>query len=465
MASNASASPSISTAGSPWAAGRRPSATSKPVRPKPSSSSAADTASARRPAAAARRLDRRRPRSGHLGQQRGVLGQTPLALAVEPAQSRGLAGHRLAVGDDGGLVVAVAALEVVDRGQPLLEPGDRRPGRGRGRRRATRTSAATSSSSPSRPAQARRPGARSADRTGPARRSLVGGARRSARAPPSPPPRRASWIAATAPGDRLGVTPGAEPGADLVGLADPQAGGRDLAGFVLGQLDPTDQLARDRRPARPAPPGSARQRSTAPATALASHPASRRRHRAGRAGHASSSSRCWSCWPWTSTSPPTVSASRAAVTGSSSSAGGRPAAGADLADDDQRLRHPVEQRLDPGRRRAVADEPRVGARAEGQPERVDEQALAGARLAGDDVEPGAELEPQPVDQREVGDGQLEQSTGRGVAHDGSSSTLRRSRSQNGIAPAGSTNRIGREPGATPRRRRRLRPAGPRARRC
>ena len=70
---------------------------------------------------------------------------------------------------------------------------------------------------------------------------------------------------------------------------------------------------------------------------------------------------------------------------SSSRAVERPVGG-DLADRDQRLRQPVEQRLDPRRLGAVADERRVGAGAERQPERVDEQALAGAGLAGDDVE-------------------------------------------------------------------------------
>ena len=91
--------------------------------------------------------------------------------------------------------------------------------------------------------------------------------------------------------------------------------------------------------------------------------------------------------------------------------GGRSAAGRDLADRDQRLRQAVEQRLDPRGLGAVADERRVGAGAQRQPERVDEQALAGAGLAGDDVEAGSSVEAQAVDQREVGDGQLEQPTG------------------------------------------------------
>ena len=149
---------------------------------------------------------------------------------------------------------------------------------------------------------------------------------------------------------------------------------------------------------------------------------------------------------------PTSSASRAAVTVSSSSrAVDRPLAD-DLADGDERLREPVEQRLDARGLGAVPDEARVRARAEGQPQRVDQEALAGPGLAGDDVEARREREAQPVDEGEVGDGQLEQASARSAAHapahDGSSSTLWRSRSQNGSAPAGSTRRIGRSTART-----------------
>ena len=93
----------------------------------------------------------------------------------------------------------------------------------------------------------------------------------------------------------------------------------------------------------------------------------------------------------------------------------------------------------------MADEGRVRPRPEGEAERVDQEALAGAGLAGQHVEAGSEFEPEPVDQGQVGDGELEQAPdGRGRldvegrrsmlarAHDGSSSTLWRSRSQNGI---------------------------------
>ena len=59
--------------------------------------------------------------------------------------------------------------------------------------------------------------------------------------------------------------------------------------------------------------------------------------------------------------------------------GGRAAGRAHLADDDERLGDPVEERLDPGDVGAVADEAAVRPGAERQPERVDEQALARAR--------------------------------------------------------------------------------------
>ena len=93
--------------------------------------------------------------------------------------------------------------------------------------------------------------------------------------------------------------------------------------------------------------------------------------------------------------------------------GRRAAAGGDLANRNDRLGNPVEERLDPGELRAVPDQRCVGARSQGEAERVDEQALAGAGLPGDHVQPGAELEAEPIDQREIRDRQLEQAAGRG----------------------------------------------------
>src|SRR5206468_4056905 len=126
-----------------------------------------------------------------------------------------------------------------------------------------------------------------------------------------------------------------------------------------------------------------------------------------------------------------------------------PARRTHLADRDERLRDAVEERLDARGIRAVADEGRVGTRASREPQRVDQEALAGARLAREHVEALGERQPELVDQREVGDRQLEEPARRpGIAlgrhrHEGSSWTLVRRRSQNGWAPWGSTKRIGR----------------------
>ena len=123
---------------------------------------------------------------------------------------------------------------------------------------------------------------------------------------------------------------------------------------------------------------------------------------------------------------------------------GRPAVGRDLANRDQRLRKPVEQGLHPRRLGAVPDQARVRARSPDEPEGIDQQALARAGLAGDDVQARPEGQAQPIDQRQVADRQLEEAAGvHEAAHEGSNATLWRSRSQNGCAPSGSMSRIGR----------------------
>ena len=61
----------------------------------------------------------------------------------------------------------------------------------------------------------------------------------------------------------------------------------------------------------------------------------------------------------------------------------------------------IEQRLHARGLGPVAHERRVRARTEREPQRVDQQALAGTRLAGQHVQPRLELEPEPLDQREV----------------------------------------------------------------
>ncbi len=183
----------------------------------------------------------------------------------------------------------------------------------------------------------------------------------------------------------------------------------------------------------------ARQRSTASAIAdraVPWPPNASSRSRCQR----SSSSRCCSCWPWISTSGPTSSASREAVVATSSrravdrppvvssrtaiSGSGRRSKRASTRADSEPCR------IIPGSARAPHTSPSASMT----------QALAGAGLAGDDVEAWAEGHAEPVDQRQVADRQLEQASG---AHDGSNATLRRSRSQNGSAPVGSISRMGR----------------------
>ena len=55
---------------------------------------------------------------------------------------------------------------------------------------------------------------------------------------------------------------------------------------------------------------------------------------------------------------------------------------------------------------AVADQSGIGARAQRQPERVEQDRFAGAGLAGQHAEAGLELELEPVDQHDVLDGEL-----------------------------------------------------------
>ena len=107
------------------------------------------------------------------------------------------------------------------------------------------------------------------------------------------------------------------------------------------------------------------------------------------------------------------------------------AARRDLADGDERLRQPIEQRLDAGGFRAMPDEACIRACPERKAQGVDEKALSGTGLAGQDVEARAELEPQPVDEGEIGDSEPHEPSGpcaclgrwlRG-GHDGRSSTL------------------------------------------
>ena len=198
------------------------------------------------------------------------------------------------------------------------------------------------------------------------------------------PSSSAAWMAA--PPRAIASPLRAAPRRAWISSASPSAqmGGGDLAGLVLGEVQPAHELARidrelgQRRPVRP------------PALDRPGHRPRGHRMAAVRVEQValprSSSSRCWSCWPWISTSPPTVSASRAAVTGSSSRrAVERPPAWTSritISGSGSRSNSAsTRARSAPWRTSPVS------ARApERQPEGVDQQALARAGLAGDDVE-------------------------------------------------------------------------------
>ena len=263
-------------------------------------------------------------------------------------------------------------------------------------------------------------------------------------------------MAAAPPGDRLAVLGGPEPRPDLGCLAGAQSGGVDLGRLVLGQLEPANELAGlegellqgglIRPPGfdREADGSALRLEATVgieqvPLAALVEELllvvlAVDLDERPGDLGQAGRGDRL------------------VVETGAGA------AIDVDLAAADQVPAGPFHPGGDPGRLGAVPDEAAVGPRTEGQAEGVDQQALAGPGLAGDHVEAGAEGQVEPVDQGQVRDGQLEQPAGSGrgvvdrrgvVGHQlGRSSTLWRSRSQNGIALFGSTNRIGRSRAAT-----------------
>ena len=273
-----------------------------------------------------------------------------------------------------------------------------------------------------------------------------------------------------AAGDRLGVLGGREPGP--ISAASPT---RSLAPAISPAGAPAAPGAgparADRGPAPPGPPGSARQASTAAAMAARSASSPPKASSSSRCQR-SSRSRCWSCWPWISTSrPATADKPRGRDRLVVDAGRGAPRRG-HLADADERLRQPVEERLDPGRVRAVADQRSVRPRPDRQPQGVDQEALAGAGLAGEDVEPRLEGDAQLLDQGQVADRELGQASGGHrprprsrarspaglvlgpgvvfcnrlqfgrVRHDGSSSDFWRSRSQNGTAPRGSMKRTG-----------------------
>ena len=145
-------------------------------------------------------------------------------------------------------------------------------------------------------------------------RLVEGHGRRVARAPAVGGQRLVQRLGAA--GDRLAVLRRDQPRADLVGLAGPQPRVGDLGRLVLEDVEPARDLARiERRRLERRPVVAPRATAAAMASRMASCPPNASsRSRCQR----SSSSRPWSCWPWISTSGPTSSASRAAVTVASS---------------------------------------------------------------------------------------------------------------------------------------------------
>ena len=233
------------------------------------------------------------------------------------------------------------------------------------------------------------------------------------------------------PGDRLAMLGRRQPRPDLVRLARAQTRGRDLRDLVLEQVHPPGQLARvdrelgQRRTVRPPALddiGHRRPRRAMPAVcveqvalpALVEQP-------------------LLVVLAVDLDERPDLVGEPRRGRGEVVEPGRRSAARRHLAHRDERLGQPVEQRLDPRDVGAVTDQTGVRPGATDEPEGVDQEALPGARLAGDHVEPRTERQAQPVDEREIAHRQLEESPG---GHDGSSATLWRSRSQNGWAPSG-----------------------------
>ena len=300
VASNATASPSSSTAGSSPC--RRPAAqaTSKASAGKPE----LGEDGRRRPDPAPRRSalagsTGRPPRRATASSSRASSSRAASALGRQAPQPLELGRGALAVRDDRRLVVAVAALEPVDLAEPLLERGERRrvvvdglgevahlarrrpPAPPRGRRAGRPAGPKRSSSRASVRSLAHRAGNAARGRRCP---------RPAARRGPSPPP-----------GDRLAVLRRRQPAADLVRLAGPQARRRRSrpprarAGRAAGRARAGRSPA---RPARRGSPASARPPRPSPPAARPCPPNASSRSRCQR----SSSSRCWSCWPWISTS-------------------------------------------------------------------------------------------------------------------------------------------------------------------
>ncbi len=166
------------------------------------------------------------------------------------------------------------------------------------------------------------------------------------------------------PGDRLAMLGGRQPGPDLVGLAGPEPGRGDLGRLVLEQVHPARQLARvDRQLGQGRPVG-------APALDHVGHRRPGRRVPAERVEQVALPALVEQALLVVlavdlDERPDLVGEPRGGR-GEVVEPGGRPAAGRDLADGDERLRQPVEEGLDAGRLRAVADQARVRPRTRGR---------------------------------------------------------------------------------------------------
>ena len=269
---------------------RRPSPTSKTPAGKPSSARISPTAPDKRVRGRSPRLGQRRRLAGDLVEQGRVLALATGSLVVETAESFELGQGAFAVGDDGRLILAVPALERVDR----------RRGAPRARRSAagswsmpsarSRISAATSVSSASRPVEPFRQRFEPRRRAGPGPRASRTATAVASRAP-APSAVSASWTVAA---PRAIASPcWAAARRARISSASPgrrRAAG-DLGRLVLEQVHATGQLARFDRQARPAPRGwraIARRRRPCDARAGPCPPNASSRSRCQR----SSSSRC-----------------------------------------------------------------------------------------------------------------------------------------------------------------------------
>ena len=423
----------------------------------PSSCSSASIADASAGAAAARpAVTAPRPLGGG-GRQRIHLGGEGLAPVVGTGEGCEPVGRAVEELEDLILCVAVLALEGGEGLDPLadlLEPGGvgleglairahvvgelRGLGGERGRPVGER---ACTGIRVGRVAQGRRGGCRPVDEAVVAGQRGLGLARprRSAsRRGPGAPPRGGAPAAPPAPGRR------------------PRSRG---PGTRAGRARARGRARRPR--ARRAPPRARRRRSNASRyTASATTCASPAKRSQKAVCVAAERRRCAWCWPWTSTRSAPSAASvdavaicppmRAEPLPSAATVRARTTSpsSAHPATSGPRLRTGVEPRLHACRRRARPHQRgrRPAADREGEPDR--HHGLAGAGLAGEDVEAGVELEVEVVDHPEAADVELPEHAAEPSGrrrHRGrpGSPNFSRTSVRNGGAPPRRTSRAGR----------------------